>query len=139
MEDGGYAIAYPRDWRRTSSGFHGTDVRGPGGLLIRVQSSDSPGDPMEVFTQLERTFARKHARDGYRRIRLEPGRYAERDAAVWEFSYTLNGERVHARDVTFKSPDGRWGYAILLQSPERRWSEAQDVGLQFERSFTALG
>jgi eukaryotic-like serine/threonine-protein kinase len=144
-EDGGYAIAYPRDWdvtRPNSSSlarFHTTDVHGPGGLLIRVQSSDNPGDPMESFTQLERTFARKHARDGYRKIRLEPGTYAGRDAAVWEFSYTLNGERVHGRDVTFKSPDGRWGYAILLQSPERRWFEARVVGLQFERSFTALG
>jgi eukaryotic-like serine/threonine-protein kinase len=138
-EDGGYAIAYPRDWRRTSSKFHGTDVHGPGGLLIRVQSSDTPGDPMETFTEQERAFARKHAGDGYRRIRLEPGTYAGRDAAVWEFSYILNGERVHGRDVTFKSPDGHWGYAILLQSPEGRWDEAREIGLQFEQSFTPLG
>jgi tRNA A-37 threonylcarbamoyl transferase component Bud32 len=139
-EDGGYAIAYPRDWRPTnSSRFHTTDVHGPGGLLIRVQSSDHPNDPMKTFIQQERAFAHDHAGDGYRRISLGPGRYGERDAAVWEFSYILNGERVRARDVTFKSPDGHWGYAILLRSPERGWNAAVDVGLQFERSFTALG
>ena len=139
-QDGGYALAYPRDWRpTTSSRFHTTDVHGPDGQLIRVQSSDSPGDPMDTFAQQEGTFAREHAGDGYQRISLEPGRYGEWDAAVWEFSYVLNGERVHARDVTFKSPDGHWGYAILLRSPERLWFRARAVGQVFERSFTPLG
>jgi tRNA A-37 threonylcarbamoyl transferase component Bud32 len=139
-EAGAYGVAYPRDWRvSTSSANNNTDLRGPGGLLIRVQSSDSPSDPMRAWTELERTFARRHAGQGYQRIALRPGSYNGFDAAVWEFSYLLGGERVRARDVTFKSADGRWGYAILLQAPERQWAQAQAVGADFERAFTPLG
>jgi eukaryotic-like serine/threonine-protein kinase len=137
---GAYSVAYPRGWTvSTSSANNNTDLRGPDGLLIRVQSSDHPSDPMLAWTQLERTFARRHAGQGYQRIALRPGSYKGLDAAVWEFSYLLGGERVRARDVTFKRADGRWGYAVLLQAPERRWPQAQAVGASFERAFTPLG
>ncbi len=137
---GAYGLAYPRGWEVSTSGqSNNTDLRGPGGLLLRVQSSDQPSDPMQAWRLLERGFAREHARQGYRQITLRQGRYAGLDAAVWEFSYIQGGQRVRARDVTFKSADGRWGYAILLQAPERRWIGALPVGDQFERAFTVLG
>jgi len=136
---GAYSLAYPRGWKvSTSSANNNTDVRGPDGLLIRVQSSDSPRDPMQAWTQLERGFARTHAGRDYHRVALERGRYNGFEAAVWEFSYLQDGQLVHARDVTFKSADGRWGYAVLLQAPEPRWAEARAVGAHFERAFTAL-
>jgi tRNA A-37 threonylcarbamoyl transferase component Bud32 len=138
---GAYSLAYPSGWHISSSngGDNDTDLRAPDGLLLRVQSSDQPRDPMQAWTELERSFASSHRRQGYRRIALEPGSYKGLDAAVWEFSYLQGGQRVRARDVTFKSADGRWGYAILLQAPERSWPEAQAVGAQFERAFTVLG
>jgi hypothetical protein len=93
---------------------------------------------MQAWRELERRFARGHARQGYQRIALRRGRYAGLEAAVWEFRYTQDGQRVRARDVTFKSADGHWGYAVLLQAPERRWTEARLVGDRFERAFTVL-
>jgi eukaryotic-like serine/threonine-protein kinase len=139
-EAGAYGLAYPRAWQlSTSGGNHDTDVRGPGGLLFRVQSSDQPSDPMEAWTQLERVFARRHAGQDYQRIAFGRGSYAGLDAVVWEFSYRLGGQRVRARDVTFKSASGRWGYAVLFQAPERRWDEVQPVAAGFERTFTVLG
>ncbi len=138
---GAYSLAYPRGWHISTSngGNNDTDLRAPGGLLLRVQSSDHPRDPMQAWRQFERSFASSHGRQGYRRIALESGRYNGLDAAVWEFSYVLDGQPVRARDVTFKSADGRWGYAVLLQAPERRWSESQAAGAEFERAFTVLG
>jgi eukaryotic-like serine/threonine-protein kinase len=137
---GAYSLAYPRGWRlQTFSLNNDTDLRGPGGLLLRVQSSDRPGDPMQVWTRLERAFARSHARQGYQRIAFGRGSYGGLDAVVWEFSYDQGGQRVRARDVTFKSATGRWAYAVLFQSPERRWAEAQGTAAQLERAFTALG
>ncbi|HZD74410.1 MAG TPA: serine/threonine-protein kinase [Actinomycetota bacterium] len=139
-EAGAYSLAYPRGWQvSTSSLNNDTDLRGPGGLLLRVQSSDHPRDPMQAWTELERDFASRHAQQGYRRLALGRGSYAGLDAAVWEFSYVQSGQRIRARDVTFKSPSGRWGYAVLLRAPERRWAEAQTLAPGFERAFTALG
>ncbi len=139
-EAGAYGLAYPRGWQvSTSSGNNDTDVRGPGGLLFRVQSSDHPRDPMQAWTELEQEFAARHAGQGYRRIALGSGSYHGLEAAVWEFSYLQGGQRIRARDVTFKSPSGRWGYAVLLQAPLRRWPDAQALAPSFERAFAVLG
>ena len=135
---GSYSLAYPRGWRVSalSDQLNTTSVRGPAGLLFRVQSSSSPSDPMQAWTSLERTIS---GRAGYRRIRLAPGRYDDLPAAVWEFSYLQRGQRVHKLDVTFKSADGRWGYAVLLQAPEAAWSRADGLSSQFEQAFVPTG
>jgi serine/threonine protein kinase len=139
-EAGAYGVAYPRGWRvSTSSVNNDTDLRGPGGLLFRVQSSDQPRNPMQAWTDLEREFAAKYAGQGYQRIALGPGRYRGLEAAVWEFSYLRGGQRIRARDVTFKSPSGRWGYAVLLQAPRGSWAEALRLAPSFEQAFTVLG
>jgi serine/threonine protein kinase len=139
-EAGAYGLAYPRGWElSTSSANNDTDVRGPGGLLFRVQSSDHPRDPMQAWTELEQDFAARHAGQDYQRISLGPGSYQGLDAAVWEFSYLQGGQRIRARDVTFKSPSGRWGYAVLLQAPLRSWDEARLLAPSFERAFMVLG
>jgi serine/threonine protein kinase len=139
-ETGAYSLAYPSGWRvSTSRPNNNTDVRGPDGLLFRAQSSEHPSDPMQAWTEQERSFASRHAGQGYRRIALERGTYKGLDAAVWEFSYEQGGQRLRARDVTFKSPSGRWGYAVLLRAPEQRWAEAEALAPRFERAFTVLG
>src|SRR6266511_2167662 len=109
---------------------------GTRGRLFKVQSSDTPSDPMQAWTAQERTFS---DRPGYQRIRLEPGRYKGLDAAVWEFTQLEGGQRVHKLDITFKSADGRWGYAVLLQAPEQAWSSTANLSGQFERAFAPSG
>ena len=135
---GAYTLAYPPGWRASarSDAFHTTNVSGPGGRLFKVQSSSSPSDPMQAWTAQERGF-RGHP--GYQRIRLEPGRYQGLDAAIWEFTQLEGGRRVHKLDITFKSADGRWGYAVLLQAPESAWSDTLPLSGQFERAFTPTG
>jgi hypothetical protein len=64
---------------------------------------------MQAWTSQERGFS---DRPGYQRIRLEPGRYKGLDAAVWEFTQLEGGQLTHKLDVTFKSADGRSGYAL---------------------------
>jgi eukaryotic-like serine/threonine-protein kinase len=136
--DGAYMLAYPPDWRasRRSDGLNTTNVSGPGGQLFKVQSTSSPSDPMRAWTAQERSFS---DRPGYRRIRLEPGRYKGLDAAVWEFTQLEGGRLVHKLDITFKSADGRWGYAVLLQAPEQAWSGTARLSGQFERAFAPIG
>jgi len=135
---GAYTVAYPPGWRASAraDGFNTTNVSGPGGRLFKVQSSDTPSDPMQAWTAQERTFS---DRPGYQRIRLEPGRYKGLDAAVWEFTQLEGGQRVHKLDITFKSADGRWGYAVLLQAPEQAWSSTANLSGQFERAFAPSG
>jgi eukaryotic-like serine/threonine-protein kinase len=91
---------------------------------------------MRAWTDQERSVSR---RPGYHRIRLEPGRYKGLDAAMWEFTQLEGGQRVHKLDVTFKSADGRWGYAVLLQAPEGVWSSTVSLSSRFERAFTPSG
>jgi serine/threonine protein kinase len=135
---GAYTVAYPPGWRASAraDGLNTTNVSGPGGRLFKVQSSNTPSDPMQAWTAQERTFS---DRPGYQRIRLEPGRYKGLDAAVWEFTQLEGGQRVHKLDITFKSADGRWGYAVLLQAPEQAWSSTANLSGQFERAFAPSG
>jgi eukaryotic-like serine/threonine-protein kinase len=135
---GAYTVAYPPGWRASArtDGLNTTNVSGPAGRLFKVQSSNTPSDPKQAWTAQERTFS---DRPGYQRIRLEPGRYKGLDAAVWEFTQLEGGQRVHKLDITFKSADGRWGYAVLLQSPEQAWSSTANLSGQFERAFAPSG
>jgi tRNA A-37 threonylcarbamoyl transferase component Bud32 len=137
-QSGAYSFAYPPGWRVSSRSdtLNTVQVSGPGGRLFKTQSSNRPSDPMQAWTEQERSF---RTRPGYQKIRLEPGTYKGLRAAVWEFTQLVGGQRVHKLDITFKSADGRWGYAVLLQSPERSWSSTQALSSQFERSFTPTG
>jgi serine/threonine protein kinase len=135
---GAYSFAYPPGWRISSrsSGLNTIQVSGPGGSLFKAQSSSHPSDPMKAWKEQERAF---RARPGYVKIRLEAGTYMGLEAAVWEFTQLGGGQRVHKLDITFKSADGRWGYAVLLQSPETSWSRTARLSGQFESGFTPTG
>jgi eukaryotic-like serine/threonine-protein kinase len=135
---GAYTLGYPRGWRASarSDSFNTSIVSGPGGRLFKVQSSSSPTDPMQAWTDLERNFSK---RSGYQRIRLEPGQYKGLHAAVWEFTQLEGDQRIHKLDITFKSADGRWGYAVLLQAPEGIWSSTAELSGEFEQAFALSG
>jgi hypothetical protein len=135
---GAYALAYPPGWSAAarSDSLNTTNVTGPGGRLFKVQSSGSPSDPMQAWKDQERSFSN---RPGYHLIRLESGSYKGLDAAVWEFTEFEGGQRVHKLDITFKSANGRWGYAVLLQAPEPVWSSTSKLSGQFEQAFAPSG
>jgi hypothetical protein len=136
--DGAYTLAYPRGWRASirSDSLNTTNVSGPGGRLFKVQSSSSPSDPMQAWMSQERSFSN---RPGYRLVRLERGRYKGLDAAVWEFTQLEGDRQIHKLDITFKSADGRWGYAVLLEAPENAWSSTAALSGQFEQAFAPTG
>jgi tRNA A-37 threonylcarbamoyl transferase component Bud32 len=135
---GAYSFAYPPGWHASSQSdsLHTATASGPDGQLFKVQSSDQPSDPMRAWTEQERSFS---SRPGYQKIRLEAGSYQGLDAAVWEFTQLEGGQQVHKLDITFKRADGRWGYAVLLQSPERSWSQTSRLAGEFERGFATSG
>jgi eukaryotic-like serine/threonine-protein kinase len=135
---GAYSFAYPPGWRASSQSdsLHTAIASGPGGQAFKVQSTDHPSDPMQAWADQERSFS---SRPGYQRIRLESGQYHGLDAAIWEFTQLEGGQRVHKLDITFKRGDGRWGYAVLLQSPESSWSRTSGLAGQFERGFSTSG
>jgi eukaryotic-like serine/threonine-protein kinase len=135
---GAYRFAYPPGWHASSQpdSLHTATASGPNGQLFKVQSSDHPSDPMDAWTKQERSFS---SRPGYQRIRLERGSYQGLDAAVWEFTQLEGDQPVHKLDITFKRADGRWGYAVLLQSPERSWSQTSRLAGEFERGFVTSG
>jgi len=135
---GAYRFAYPPGWHVSSQSdsLHTATASGPDGQLFKVQSSNQPSDPMRAWTEQERSFS---SRPGYQKIRLEPGSYQGLDAAIWEFTQLEGDQRVHKLDITFKRADGRWGYAVLLQSPERSWSQTSRLAGEFERGFVTSG
>ncbi len=135
----GYRIAYPAGWQRQGGGpYHRTVVADGVGQFFQVESSSPPlGDPMTLWTAAEAVFAKSHP--GYHRLRLERGSYHGIPAAVWEFTQPLGGRTLHKLDVTFASPSGHWGYAVLFTAPDTQWAQSQDLAATFERGFVALG
>ncbi|WP_460073347.1 protein kinase domain-containing protein [Streptomyces sp. YKOK-I1] len=99
QEAGGYAWATPKGWRRdvkTGAEVHYTSPDGTQELAAK--SALARGDLMDTWRTSE-----QNARQGrdYRKIRLEETTYKGRPAVVWEYTFTLQGARWHARLLGF--------------------------------------
>jgi hypothetical protein len=104
---------------------------------FRIESARPPrGDPMALWSALAASFAKGH-RD-YHQIHLGRGRYHGMSAAVWEFTHAQGGRSLRKIDVTFTSPSGQWGYAVLFTAPADLWASSQGLVRDFEQGFTPL-
>jgi hypothetical protein len=141
---GGYAIAYPSGWRRsTGLARHGTSFSEGTGRYLRVESAHPPlvpasGDPLPGWIQNERYWSARLP--GYRRIgSVHRGSYHGMRAAIWEYTYLPNGRPTHGLDVSFVSPSQSWGYSVLHLIPQDRWRSSQGLIRSFEQAFAPLG
>jgi serine/threonine protein kinase len=142
-QSGGYAVAYPPGWRRTTGlARHGTSFSDGAGRSIKVESAHPPqtppsGDPLPGWIQNERYWSSRLP--GYHRIgTVHRGTYHGMRAAIWEYSYAPNGRPIHGSDISFVSPSQSWGYSVLSLIPEVRWESSQELLRSFEQGFSPL-
>jgi eukaryotic-like serine/threonine-protein kinase len=138
---GGYAVAFPPGWSRTTGlARHGTRFRDGAGRSIKVESAHpaqvpANGDPMPGWIQNERYWSTRLP--GYRRIgSVHRGTYHGMRAAIWEYQYSPDGRLTHGLNTSFVGPNATWGYSVLALIPEDRWEESQPILRSFEQAFT---
>jgi hypothetical protein len=141
---GGYAVAYPSGWRRsTGLARHGTSFSEGTGRYLKVESAHPPevpasGDPLPGWKRNEQYWSQRLS--SYRPIgSVRRGSYHGMRAAIWEYTYVLNGRPTHGLNVSFVSPSGNWGYSVLHLIPQDRWKSSQDLIRSFEQAFSPLG
>ncbi|MFF5188131.1 serine/threonine-protein kinase [Streptomyces sp. NPDC000345] len=99
QEAGGFAWATPTGWRRdvkTGAEVHYTAPDGTQELVAK--SSLARGDLMDTWRTSEQNA---HQGRDYRKIRLERTTFRGRPAVVWEYAFSLQGIRWHARLLGF--------------------------------------
>jgi hypothetical protein len=106
---GGYTVAYPPGWSRsTGLARHGTAFRDGTGRSVKVESAHpaqvpASGDPLPGWIQNERYWSARLP--GYRLIgSVHRGTYHEMRAAIWEYTSTPNGRPTHGLDISFVVP-----------------------------------
>jgi serine/threonine protein kinase len=141
---GGYAVAYPSGWRRsTGLARHGTSFSEGTGRYLKVESAHPPqvpasGDPVPSWIRNEQYWSQRLP--GYQLIgSVHGGSYHGMRAAIWEYTYVLNGRLTHGLNISFVSPSGRWGYSVLHLIPQDRWRSSQNLIRSFEQAFSPLG
>jgi eukaryotic-like serine/threonine-protein kinase len=141
---GGYGVAYPSGWRRrTGLARHGTSFSEGTGRYIKVESAHPPqvapdGDPVPGWIGNEQYWSARLP--GYHLIgSVHRGSYHGMRAAIWEYTYVLNGRPTHGLDISFVSPSHSWGYSVLSLIPEDRWGSSQGLIHSFEQAFSPLG
>jgi eukaryotic-like serine/threonine-protein kinase len=140
---GGYAVAYPSGWRRsTGLARHGTSFSEGTGRYLKVESAHPPqvppsGDPLPGWISNEQYWSARLP--GYHLIgSVHGGTYHGMRAAIWEYTYVLNGRLTHGLDISFVSPSRSWGYSVLHLIPQDRWRSSQELMYSFEQAFSPL-
>jgi serine/threonine protein kinase len=137
---GGYAVGVPQAFDVVTAGpttfVEWDDSMFRAGFEVRSYRSV---DPWARLVQDERQFKAEHKDDEYKRQTLtRRWTYRGQDAAAWEFTWMLNGEPMHAREVAFRV--GPRTYTVLYRSKDLWWlgggSQAYPEG--FERAFFPL-
>ncbi|WP_412749847.1 hypothetical protein [Krasilnikovia sp. M28-CT-15] len=96
-------------------------------------------DPWARLTQDEKLFAKEHAEDQYKKVKMsQRWTYRGKPAVMWEFTWTRNGERAHGRQIAFR--DGPRTYTVLYRSADTWWLNggSQSYPVDFEQAFTPL-
>lgn len=129
----GYRVAHPPTWQVRPVDATRTDIRDPDtGAYLRVDWTDEPGpSPEGAWRAQAARFAATH--EGYQEIRIEPTTYKGFDAAIWEFTYSSGGTRLHALDLGFVT--GPYGFALYFQSSEELWAGLQPTFEAFKAGF----
>ncbi len=133
-EAGGFAWATPDGWRRdvkTGAEVHYTSPDGAQELVGK--SALARGDLLETWQTSERNA---HQGQDYRKIRLEETTFRDHPAVVWEYTFTLEGVRWHARLLGFNV--GGTSYQINTWYQSGIESEALSTYEKVKDSFTVL-
>jgi hypothetical protein len=137
---GGYAVGVPQTFETVAVGpttlveWHDNMFRA--GFEVR---SYRAVDPWDRLVQDEKQFAKEHAADGYQRKQLaRRWTYRGRPATVWEFTWMLKDELMHAQEVAFRI--GPRTYTVLYHSADTWWLSggSNELPDNFERSFFPL-
>jgi hypothetical protein len=108
-------------------------VKPNSGTYLRVDWTPTPGpSALGAWRDYEPGFA--SGKRGYKRIRMEKTDYRGLDAAIWEYTYTEGGTRLHAVNLGFVASDQR-AYALNFQTRETDWAAAQPTFESVKRSF----
>ncbi len=129
----GSTVAYPAEWEQIPRAETRTDLADPGGgRYLRVEYTDTPGDDaVQAWEDFSDAFAASH--DNYTEISIEPYEYGNKDAALWEYTYSEGGTQLHAYNLAIVT--GGRGYALNFQTREDQWAESQEMWQQFVDSF----
>ncbi|HEX2178035.1 MAG TPA: serine/threonine-protein kinase [Actinomycetota bacterium] len=136
LGDTGYEIGHPESWTvRQNALGDGSSTRfeGPDGRYLLDDWTSDPGDDaLAAWEQQSQSFARRH--DDYQEIRLESTEFQDfPTAAVWEWTYTEGGARLHAIDLGFA--DDSYGFALNFQTRDEDWESSQDTFDRFKQAF----
>lgn len=119
----GFSLDVPEGWsvdRRGSSVF----FRNPEGGYLQVDQTDSPNpDAKKDWEAQERGAAGRFSNYSLIDIRYSDHPSMERyvTASDWEFTFTINGQRMHAVNRGFHTE--KKGYALFLVYPADGWEE----------------
>jgi hypothetical protein len=137
---GGYAMGVPQGFDVVTAGpttfVEWNETMFRSGFEVRSYRSV---DPWARLNQDEKQFAREHTGDAYHRERLaHRWTYRGQAASAWEFTWTQNGEPMHAREVAFRV--GARTYTVLYRSKDVWWlgGGTADFPEGFERAFFPL-
>ena len=136
--DTGFVIDRPTGWTEVpaSTDADSVDFRDPTtGTYLRVDWTDTPGDDAAAaWESLESGFASRH--ENYERIRIEDVEFKDfEEAAMWEFTWTDGGTRLHAYDLGVVANDGEHGFALNFVTREENWEASQPIWRTLKRSF----
>jgi hypothetical protein len=136
LGDTGYEIAHPSSWsvRQNPLGdSSSTRFQGPDGRYLLVDWTTDPGDDaLEAWEQQSQAFAGRH--EGYEEIRLESTEFQDfPTAAIWEWTYSDGGARLHAIDLGFA--DDAYGFALNFQTRAGDWESSQETFESFKETF----
>jgi eukaryotic-like serine/threonine-protein kinase len=131
--NGIYTIAHPAGWQVQPADGPRVRIRDPEtGSYLLIDWTDEPRpDPVADWRTQSEGFAASH--EGYQEIRIEPVRYRDYNAAVWEFRYRDGGVDLHVANLGFVA--GNRGYALYFQTHEENWAQSQNVLTRFRQTF----
>ncbi|QWB25589.1 protein kinase [Streptomyces koelreuteriae] len=133
-EAGGFAWATPEGWRRdvkTGAEVHYTSPDGTQELVGK--SALARGDLLKTWQTSERNA---HQGQDYSKVRLEETTFRGHPAVIWEYTFTLEGVRWHARLLGFNV--GGKSYQINTWYQSGIEEEALSTYEKVKDSFTVL-
>jgi hypothetical protein len=133
LADTGSTVDHPAEWEVVPRADNRIDLTDPvGGRYLRFEYTDTPGDDaVAAWESSSAAFGDTH--DDYTEISIEPYEYRNKEAALWEYTYSSGGTQLHAYNLAIVT--GGRGYALNFQTREDQWDESQEMWEQFVASF----
>lgn len=131
MDEAGFSAAIPADWTIARDGLDSDFLDGD--RFLRIDQTQTPRpDPVDDWENQETTVSA--CLGGYLRIKMEPLRYRDYDAADWEFTWQADNGALH---VLNRKHHHRAGprYAIYLSTPEALWAQSMALFQAFTDMF----